>query len=384
MIDEFKKALSVKKHPGMNGRMTLPRLAWQAVPFVTSPVGKAKPPLTVYWSVNSVCNLYCKMCDVGMANVESNFFKNLRINGKLHEIAIDRFKSVIDEVAPYKSMISINSTEPLMYKPLGEAVAYARHCGLDVAVTTGGYLLPKRAEELAEAGLSRLNISIDGAPERHNKIRGRKDSFQKSAEGIGILKEKAKSLGRNIEVLANCTISNLNYDDLEDFYDSLANLPVDRINFTYYSFVTEEMAQEHNALWGDKYEATVNCLGDEAQPYWVDVDILHSQIQAVQAKDKEYKKVAFMPFFNKEQLRTYFHEPHKFMGQGRCVVNWFIAQIIADGDVIPYTRCYHIPLGNINQQSFMEIWNGEKAQAWRQDLRKYRRFPACTRCDQVY
>jgi hypothetical protein len=57
---------------------------------------------------------------------------------------------------------------------------------------------------------------------------------------------------------------------------------------------------------------------------------------------------------------------------------------MADGEVIPYTRCYHVPLGNINEQPFLELWNGEKARAWRGDLRRHGRFPACTRCDMVY
>jgi MoaA/NifB/PqqE/SkfB family radical SAM enzyme len=324
------------------------------------------------------------MCDVGNANAESNFFKNLRIDGKLHEISIERFTSVIDEVAVYKPTISITSTEPLMYKPLGEAIAYSRHHNLDIIVTTGGYLLPKRAEELAEAGLSRLVVSIDGEPGLHNKIRGRRDSFQKSTEGIAIFKEACRQRGSKAEVLVNATISNLNYYGLETFYDSLTDFPVDRLNFVYMSFVTEDMAREHNALWGNKYRASVNCLNEETQPDRVDVEVLYDQIQAVKAKDKKHRRVTFLPDFNLDQLRTYFYEPDKFMGHSRCMVNWFIAEIIASGEVIPYTRCYYVPLGNINEQSFMEIWNGEKAQAWRQDLRKYKRFPACTRCDQVY
>jgi radical SAM protein with 4Fe4S-binding SPASM domain len=73
-----------------------------------------------------------------------------------------------------------------------------------------------------------------------------------------------------------------------------------------------------------------------------------------------------------------------FMGNIPCMSTWYIAQIMADGAVIPYTRCYYIPLGNINEDPFMTIWNGEKARAWRKDLRKHGRFPACTRCDMVY
>ena len=382
MLDELKKALLVRKHPGMNSRLTLPRLFKQAIPFVMSPSGRGCPPLTVYWSINSVCNLRCKMCDVGNVNTESNFYKNLRINGRPQEIPIERFKSVIDEVALYRPMISITSTEPLMYKPLGAAISYVRHYDMDIAVTTGGYILPKRAEELAEAGLSQLNVSIDGPPELHNEIRGRNDAFEKATEGINIFKDATMKRGEKAQVLACCTITNMNYNALERYYDSLAGFPIDHINFSYMSFVNEVMAKKHNDLWGNKFHATVNCLNEYTRPEQVDIKVLYSQIQAVKSKAKD--RVTFLPDFGINELKIFFHEPSKFMGRGRCMVNWFIAEIIANGDVIPYTRCYHIPLGNINKQSFMEIWNGNKANAWRRELRRYKRFPACTRCDQVY
>ena len=97
-LDVLKKAMHAEKHPGISGNTSLPRLAWQGLPYLTSPAGRARPPVTIYWNVNSVCNLHCKMCDVGTFNEDSNFYKNLRIDRKLHEITLEKFSSVIDEV----------------------------------------------------------------------------------------------------------------------------------------------------------------------------------------------------------------------------------------------------------------------------------------------
>jgi Fe-coproporphyrin III synthase len=381
-LDVLKKALQARKHPGISGDISLVAMARQGLPYLTSLRGEAKPPITIYWNVNSVCNLHCKMCDVGTFNEESNFYKNLRIDRKLHEITVEKFCSVVDEVAPYKPVMAINGTEPIMYKPLGKVIAYARQAGLDVAVTTGGYNLPERAEELAEAGLTRLNVSIDGAPALHNQIRGRSNVFEKVTSGIKKFKEAAHQRGYDPQVLALCTIMNMNYRYLVEFYDAISQYPVDRINFTNMNFVTAEMAQAHNFKWGKKYVATVNCLSEEVQPGMVDVDVLFDQMSAVQAKGGS--KVSFMPFFDKDQLSRYFHRPMEFMGDIPCMSSWYIAQIMADGEVIPYTRCYHVPFGNINEQPFLEVWNSEKANAWRRDLRQQGRFPACTRCDMVY
>lgn len=380
--DILKKAAHAGKHPGIGGNVSLPRLALQGLPWLLSPAGRARPPLTLYWNVNSVCNLHCRMCDVGTFNEDSNFYKNLRIDRKLHEISVERFASVVAEVAKWQPAMAINGTEPLMYKPLGELVGIARRAGMDIAVTTGGYNLPERAAELAEAGLTRLNVSIDGAPALHDRIRGRKDVFARATGGIVAFKEAARKRGYEPEVLVCCTVMNMNYARLEDMYDAIAALPVDRINFTNMNFVTEQMAQAHNLRWGRKYPATVNCLSDEVQPREVDVAVLHEQMRRVQAKGGE--RVAFMPFFDLPALERYFHRPTEFMGSLPCMSTWFIAQIMADGEVIPYTRCYHVPLGNVNEQPFLDIWNGEKARAWRRELRREGRFPACTRCDMVY
>jgi MoaA/NifB/PqqE/SkfB family radical SAM enzyme len=382
MIDEFKKALIARKHPGMSSRLTLPRLLKQAAPFLTSPSGVARPPLTIYWSVNSVCNLRCKMCDVGNENTDSNFFKNLGINGKSNSIQIERFKGVIDEVAPFKPMISITGTEPMLYKPLGDAISHVRHHDMDIAVTTNGYILAKRAEELVEAGLPQLNVSIDGPSEVHNAIRGRMDSFEKATEGIIRFKDFASKKGKKVKVLVLCTITNINFNVLEQFYNSLSKLPVDQIDFSYMTFINESMAKEHNEKWANKYPVMVTCLNEFTRPEKVNVNELYAQIQAV--KSKSDSRVTFLQDFNKEQLEVFFHQPHKFLGSSRCMVSWFIAQIIANGEVTPFTRCFYLPFGNINEQSFMEIWNGDRAKAWRRDLRKFRRFPACTRCVQAY
>lgn len=382
MLAEIRKALSVTHHPGMGKHLNLPKLVWQGLPFLYSRSGWARPPLTVYWSVNSVCNLHCKMCDVGTPNPESNFFRNLRIAGQRSDIEISRFKSVVDEVAIHKPMISITSTEPLIYKPLGEAIAHCHSRGLETAVTTGGYTLVQRADELVEAGLTRLNVSIDGPAPVHNEIRGRKDSFERSTEGIRKLKESSIKRRHPVEVLINFTVTNSNFTQLVPFLDSLTDVPVDRINFTFMNWVDPQMAEAHNSKWGDRYKATVNCLNDETHPARVDVRDLHAQLEAV--RRRRDPRISILPDYGVGDLATFHYDPLRFMTGQRCMVSWFIAQIIANGDVIPYTRCYNVPFGNINEQSFSEIWNGPKIRAFRRDLRWHGRFPACTRCDQCY
>jgi MoaA/NifB/PqqE/SkfB family radical SAM enzyme len=383
MFAEIKKALSVTHHPGISKRVSLPILVRNALPYFLSFQGKAKPPLSIYWSVNSVCNLKCKMCDVGMAVEESNFFKNLRLNGERDEIEIDVFRRVVDEVAADKPMISITSTEPLIYRPLPEAIEHARKKGLEVTVTTGAYNLASRAPDLIEAGLQSINVSLDGPPALHNEIRGRRDSFERAIEGIRRMKELAALKPNHpMRVLVNCTITNHNYFAVADMVEILRKEPIDNINITFMNFVDQDTANTHNAVWGEKYNATVNCLAGGTDPFAVDLAVLGRQLDIIRTKHAD--RATILPDLSAAQLLRYFRKPGEFISGTRCMVSWFIAQIIANGDVIPYTRCYNVPLGNVRTQSFKEIWNGQAMLAWRKDLRHEHRFPACTRCDQCH
>ncbi len=381
-FDMLKKAHSAMKHPGVGGQVGFMGLLRRAAPYFLSPGGYSGYPLTIYFSINSICNLKCKMCDVGNQNAEANFYKNLRLDGNRGQIAFEEFTALVDQVKHFKPMIGITSTEPLLYRDIVKCVDYVNQCGMEMLITTGGYLLPRYAEDFVRVGLKRLYVSIDGPPAIHNSIRGVKDTFERATEGIRTIARIKKETGAEFpKVFINYTISNHNYFCLEDFMESIADLELERVNFTLMNFVTQEMADEHNATFGADYAATVNCLGGGTNPDEVDVDVLWSQLEGVKAKYGE--KVEILPHINRKEMTTYFSEPSKFLNSNRCMVSYFIAQIIANGDVIPYTRCYNVSLGNVREQSFDEIWNGPKMRKFRRDLRKHGRLPACTRCDQI-
>ncbi len=379
MIYEISKAIESIRHPGI--RTNPLKLMRNAFPYYAYPSMRAAAPLTIYWSINSVCNLRCKMCDVGTSDESGTFYKNLRIDKTLQEVSIEKFKEVIDAVAADKPYISINSTEPLIYKQIGEAVRYCTANGLESAITTGGYLLPKKAEELVDAGLSRLNISIDGPSAVHNSIRGRPDSFERDMEGIEKFRIAAEKKGSKPEIILNCTISNLNYRSLTEFVDTVEKLPVDRINFAFLWYIDDKIAAEHNALFKEQFPVSSSCSGDEIKPWEIDTDFLFNEIQSL----KKRKKVQFMSDFSQKELYTYFKEPEKFVRPGgRCLASWFFMQVIANGSVIPYTRCHNSSFGNINTQSFEEIWNGPKMLGWRKFIKNQQKMPMCRRCDLAY
>ena len=377
----YKSFFEIQAHQSAGTNATPWRLVWNALPYIFLRNGYSFPPLSLFFIINSKCNFKCQMCDVGQNYQESMFYKNLigKDNG---DYPVDAFKKLIDEVKYFKPYISITSTEPLLYKPLPEIIKYVIASGLKINVLTNGYLLEKRAEELVDSGLFSLNVSIDGPPEIHNKLRGIKDAHQRAIAGIIKVVELKKK--RNLQyphIGINSTITDLTAPHMVDMLKSLPMEHLVKVSFMTMVFLHQELADKHNKAFGDKYPATQTCLAGGADPFKVDIDRLVEQ--SVTAKQMYPDKVFLYYQADKEELRRYFHEPEIFMDNTKCVFPWFSAQILSNGDMVGLTRCFPTTFGNVIENSFKDVWLGDKMRQFRKYLQKYGRFPACTRCEGV-
>lgn len=377
MTNIIQKIKSIKSHPGANA--SLLRIGINALPYYFNNTGFSFSPLTIYISVNSVCNLRCKMCDVGQKVKESTFYKNLSTNGK-SELSVERLKELVNELKEFKfkPFISINSTEPLLYSGITEISEYIVKNGLKLQITTNGYLLEKFAEDFVRIGVQRIWVSLDGPPKIHNEMRGVKDSFEKATVGIKAINKQKRKLGsRYPQLFSAYAITNYNYHCLEQYMESIKDLNFEHIVFSHMNFVTPEIAIIHNQKFGNICRANPTSIAD-ANPNEVDVKVLYEQIKKV--KKKYNSKVSFMPDLDFKDLQKFYYNPEVFVLGTKCQTAWAVVQIIANGDLVPLSRCFNIPLGNINESSFKELWNGEKMREFRKTIKKYGTFPACSRC----
>lgn len=335
-------------------------------------------PEWVVLGVNNVCNLHCKMCDVGNQNLESNFAQNLVGTHPLN-MPEDLIFKIIDQTAKHypSAKLAYAFTEPLVYPHLASSLLYAREKNLWTTVTTNALTLKSKAPHLLAAKLDELFVSLDGPQDIHNEIRGHKKSFQKAIEGIEVL--KADENCPKITVI--CAITEWNIGELVNLIESLKHLGVDEFAFMHTQFNSLKSAQVHNASkWGALYPSSESNL-DIIDFSNMDLDLLLKEIH--QIKNAAYP---FTTYFSPEitemdELKRYYLEPERVIGS-HCGAVFNSVMIKSDGSAIPaHGRCYNMTIGDIYKEDLNDIWKSAKLKQLRGDLHKAGGlFQGCSRC----
>ena len=122
--------------------------------------------------------------------------------------------------------------------------------------------LPRLAVALVESGVHEIMLSLDGPAAVHNRIRGGKASFEKAYEGAKLVADARARLGRRYPALRfSFTISDENYGHILEFIQSIAPLQPAAIHISHLNFITEGMAQAHNARYGADLTVARSNLG---------------------------------------------------------------------------------------------------------------------------
>lgn len=159
-------------------------------------------------SVTERCNFRCQYC-----MPEKPFSWVPRENLLSYEDLFKFIKVSIDEGI---KKVRITGGEPLLREGLDVflKMIFDYKNDIDLALTTNGYLLPSVAQKLKNAGLKRINISLDSLNEATAAKIAQKDVLKTVLEGI----QAASDAGLKIKI--NCVpIKGINENDILDILE---------------------------------------------------------------------------------------------------------------------------------------------------------------------
>ncbi len=202
----------------------------------------------VAWEVTRSCNLACRHC---RAEAHSEPYP-----GECDTAAAKAFIDSLPEVG--SPIIIFTGGEPLLRRDIFELVAYARDKGLRSVMAPNGTLVtPENARLMAESGIQRCSISIDGADAaHHDAFRGVPGAFEGALRGMACLREAG------IPFQINTTVTRDNLSHFKEIFSLAERLGA----AAWHIFLLVPMGRatdlRDQVITAEEYEETLNWLYD--------------------------------------------------------------------------------------------------------------------------
>jgi radical SAM protein with 4Fe4S-binding SPASM domain len=337
---------------------------------------------------NEACNLRCSSC--GQWGENGWLLEKLRRGEKLASLSWETAKRLIQETKRDRPFFYVWGGEPTIWKPLLPFFEELGRNGLLGSLVTNCHNLEPFIEPLIDTGsMSVLYVSLDGwDAESQNSIRapagrGRSDNFQRTMRCIDLIDAYKRRLGVQFPAIIPITVvSNLNHMHLAQIHKIVREKT--QLHPYYYGwFITEERAQEHERVFeerfGDKprnHRGYIKSVFNEVDP-----TIAAQQVREVYEIARGYPSVpAFYPdIHSKADIRRYYQDHNWTAGYSQCHSIYYTAEVSPDGRVTPCRDYQDYECGNMNEQSFYEIWNGAAFRRFRREMQKGL-MPVCARC----
>lgn len=178
-------------------------------------------PFVIFVDPASACNFLCPFCPTGHRELIDS---TGRYQGVMK---LPVFKKIIDDLSEFNEPIKVlrmyKDGEPFLNKNLAEMVKYAKQSGnvKYVDTTTNGSLFShKRLGELIEAGIDKINISVDGMNnEQYKKFTGFDFDFDKFVKDVKWLYANKD----NCEIVVKIPGDLIDDNQKKEFLDTFGN-----------------------------------------------------------------------------------------------------------------------------------------------------------------
>lgn len=271
------------------------------------------------------CNARCTMCNRYKCPSKPE-----------EELSIETIKKL-----PKMYFTNITGGEPFIREDLSEIVRELYKKSDRIVISTNGFFtdrIIKLCEEFPNVG---IRISIEGLEETNNKIRGLDDGFNK---GYSTLKKLVEM--KHPDVGFGMTVQDANAKDLVPLYDLSNELNMEfataSLHNSFY-FVEAKNIINDRLMVAKEFEKLVNKLLESNSP-----------------------KKWFRAYFN-HGLINYIFGQKRLLPCDMAFDTFFIDPY---GDVMPCngTKNKEV-MGNLNNQTWEELWNSEQAEKVRNTVR---------------
>lgn len=292
-------------------------------------------PFTVYIEATRYCNFKCFYCIHSTRDIKDGEFQKLGYGIK--HMDFDMYKKVLRQLAELpkgiKRIVFSGLGEPLMNPKLPEMVKLAVDSKITdrVEIITNGLLLkPEISDKLVDAGITNINISIQGISDKqYEDTCGIKVNYKELVKNLTYLYNNKK----NTQIYIKTIDSILKHNEEEKRF------------FDMFGSISDKIYIEHLVTMQQQMENVKSVVDETKNFYGEQVDL-----------------------------------NRKVCGQA-----FYFLQIGCDFDTFPCPVPgvpKSLSMGNIRESSISEIWNGQKRKNLLKIMLKMEKdtIPACKNC----
>lgn len=286
-------------------------------------------PAYVVWELTLRCDLACSHCGSRAGRARPD------------ELGTEEALRVVQQLAAMGTReVVLIGGEAYLHDGFLTIIRALTEAGVAAALTTGGRgITPELAVAMAQAGLQRVSVSIDGLEETHDRMRAWKGSFAAATRAL------EHCHGAGIRTAANTNFNRLNRADLEGLY--------------------EHLKAHHVDAWQIQITTPLGRAADRTfmllQP-WDLLDLV-PRVAAIKRRAQD-EGILVMPgnnlgYFGPEEGMLRSATPASGEHWQGCQAGRFVMGIESDGAVkgCPSLQTSHYVGGNVRDAPMREIWS---------------------------
>ena len=371
-----RRARRVPAITGLLARYRKHRYENRVEEFVRKRDGEAgRLPAGVVYEATMRCNLKCEFCYVGdILNIEGEWRQ---------EMPIEMLQRAFPEQNGLQ--VSLTGGEIFMRKDILDVMEVFRGKGYvcGYLTTNGTIISPERADALADLAakgfLKHISVSIDGPGEMHDRARGVKGTFERTAAGLRALQQATAKRNAPLRVSINTTVAHETLEALDAMVDVAGELGVDAIGLNHLMFSTPEEVAETVRLTGAPGPQAISTY--VTSDPGLDATRVQKQVERLIARCREHNIRFDMRPKVKPSIVHNYYTPGAPL-EGRCLYPFLYARVSFSGKAYfcPFIR---VEVGDLTTQTLEEVWTSKRYVELRKTLIEEQLFPVCRRCCKV-
>ena len=311
-------------------------------------------PYTIQLDVTNRCNNDCIACWL-----HSPLLRKTGPNAKAlrAQLRFDLVRQMLDDAAAMgtRDIYMAGGGDPIVYPWLKETVEHAKFHGMTVAMNTNFALANEDwCDWACDVGLDDMTISVwAGSPETYDATHPNKkpEDFDELIRMVTYLNARKREVGRGPTVKLYQVVSNLNAHEFERMFDQVDATGSDAVEYT----VVDTVPGHTDVLLFD----------DDMRRH------LLRQSHALQ--DRLAKAGQSSKLFGFDQWLRRLECTDVVDGRGDanivhtfpCTIGWTFLRVMPDGKVTSCLKSHRIPIGNLNDERLIAMWNNRKQREFR-------------------